>query len=287
MKIYRSYIVGVIAAIVILVPFFVLVGTGWPGKPNSCLDEKPNGCFCEHYNTADVLKGSPGVRQPVNTWFNLYALITAWIVATFIYVDRKKNADTTTAPNLMKSTSWMPDLYVFCVLFLGLGSMWFHASLKEWGGKLDGMSMFIYAAFLIFYSVRRLWNNAIFFWCAYIGTVVLNTALHGIVPSVILINVLVGGYLIVEIMIWCRTGKPFGGTILTGVLWWLAVIAIILATVFWKLSETGGSMCDPMSAFQPHGLLWHPLAGVMAVLLYFYWREADEPVTIESGLDEL
>jgi len=26
-----------------------------------------------------------------------------------------------------------------------------------------------------------------------------------------------------------------------------------------------GPMCDPKSGFQPHGLLWHPLAGVMAV----------------------
>jgi hypothetical protein len=32
-------------------------------------------------------------------------------------------------------------------------------------------------------------------------------------------------------------------------------------------------MCDPNAFFQPHGMLWHPLAGAMAVLLYFYWRE--------------
>jgi hypothetical protein len=57
-----------------------------------------------------------------------------------------------------------------------------------------------------------------------------------------------------------------------GLLWGGAAVAIILATIFWIFSQTGEDLCDPTSFFQPHGLLWHPLAGVMAVLLYFYWR---------------
>jgi hypothetical protein len=58
-------------------------------------------------------------------------------------------------------------------------------------------------------------------------------------------------------------------------LWWLAVACIGLATFFWVSSQTGRYMCDPHSKFQPHGLLWHPLAGAMALLLYFYWRRED------------
>jgi hypothetical protein len=284
---HRGFVVLGVGTVVLMAAFLTFVAVGWPGKPNSCIDEKPNdGCFCEHFDKADVFKGANGVRQPVNTWFNLYAIITASIVAIVVYFDRKKYG-TGTAPNLISSRSWMPDLYIFAVLFLGLGSMWFHASLTAWGGTLDGMSMFVYASFLIFYTVRRLWNNALFFWAAYLGTIALNTALHGHVDSLYLILLLVAGYLAVEIAVWVRTKKAFGGTLLTGTLWCLAVVAIIAATVFWKLSQTGGPMCDRFSAFQPHGLLWHPLAGVMAVLLYFYWREADEPVSVESGLGEL
>ena len=286
MKEYRGLIVLGVATVVILLPFFIFVAAGWPGKPNSCIDERPDGCFCEHFERRDVLNGAPGVRQSTNTWFNLYAIFTALIVASVVTYDRKQYGETD-APNLISSRSWMPDLYIFAVLFLGLGSMWFHASLKAWGGTLDGMSMFVYASFLIFYSVRRLWNNALFFWIAYLGTIALNTALHGRVDSLYLILLLVAGYLGVEIAIWVKTKKPFGGSVATGILWWLAVAAIIAATVFWKLSKTGGPLCDPFSAKQPHGLLWHPLAGVMAVLLYFYWRLADEPVSIQSGLDEL
>jgi hypothetical protein len=283
---YRGFVVLAVGVFVVLFPFMMFVALGWPGKPDDCIDDTPNSCFCERYNRNEVLKGASGVRQPANTWGNLYALITSSIVALVVFLDRRQFGEGY-APNLMRSRSWMPDVYIFAVLFLGLGSMWFHASLKKWGGTLDGMSMFIYASFLIFYSVRRLWNSALFFWLAYLGTIGLNTALHGHVESVILILLLVAGYVAVEITIWVKTKKPFGGTILTGVLWVLSVISIIMATVFWKLSQTGGSMCDPRSAFQPHGLLWHPLAGVMAVLLYFYWREADEPVSVEPGLGSL
>ena len=42
--------------------------------------------------------------------------------------------------------------------------------------------------------------------------------------------------------------------------------------MFCVLSQAGGPMCFPDSLFQPGGLLWHLLAEVMAVLLYFYWR---------------
>lgn len=44
------------------------------------------------------------------------------------------------------------------------------------------------------------------------------------------------------------------------------------AIMFCVLSQAGGPMCFPDSFFQPGGLLWHLLAGVMAVLLYFYRR---------------
>ena len=54
----------------------------------------------------------------------------------------------------MKSSSYVPDLYIFCVLFLGLGSMWFHASLTQWGGVIDAASMYVFLAFLVFYSIR-------------------------------------------------------------------------------------------------------------------------------------
>jgi hypothetical protein len=282
MGIYRGFIVWGAGIVLVLGAFLIFVAAGWPGAENSCVHDKPNNsCYCEAFNLNDVVKGAPGVRQQVNTWFNLYSIFTSFLVALFVYLDRKSGDSS----NLIRrSDSLIPDLYIFAVLFLGLGSMWFHGSLKEWGGVTDMLSMFVFAAFLVFYTIRRLWDSELFFWLGYGGTVVLFTivgeAWQWKFQSLILILILVAAYLVFEFIIWGRSGKVMQGTPLTITLWVGAVVAIISATIFWALSQTGGPLCDPNSAFQPHGLLWHPLAGVMAVLLYFYWREgADTPAT--------
>jgi len=284
MKLYRGFWFWGIGTVVILLPFFLFVLLGWPGKENPCINEKPNGCFCEEFTRADVISGKPGVRQPVNTWFNLYSIATAFLVAWFVYSDRKELGEGT-PQNLMKSNTLMPDVYIFAVLFLGLGSMWFHASIKEWGGVFDGLSMYIYASFLVWYSWRRLWNCSIFFWVGYPLTVLGFTLMHNRIPSFVLILMLVIAYVIVEVSIWIKTGRVMQRSStqnVTVVLWVSAVVAILMATFFWKLSQTDGLMCWPKSAFQPHGLLWHPLAGLMAVLLYFYWRESEDPQAAED-----
>jgi hypothetical protein len=274
----RAFVVWGIGAGVVLLAFMIFVIAGWPGEPNGCINSVPDGCFCEAFHRADVLSHAGGVRQPVNTWFNLYALFTSLLVAWAMYRDRRRGD----ARNLIRSDNPIADVYIFAVLFLGLGSMWFHASLKDWGGVTDELSMFVYAAFLVFYTIRRLWRSDVFFWIGYPTTVIGFTIWAALwkyeEKSLVLILILVGAYLLFEVIICARTGKWWQGKPLTIALWWCAVGAIVIATVFWALSKTGKPLCDPRSAFQPHGLLWHPLAGVMAVLLYFYWRE-EEPVT--------
>ena len=272
----RALIVWAAGTAVVLGAFLVFVLGGWPGAADGCLASTPNGCFCEAFDPADVAAGAAGVRQPVNTWFNLYALITSRVVALAVSSDRRKLAGP--PPNLMKSATLVPDLLVFAILFLGLGSMWFHASLTAWGGIVDRLSMYLYAAFLPFYSIRRMWNSASFFWIGWLATVILLTALGSVIPSVVAILLLVVAYVIVEVVIWVRTGAVMQGRAKTRTLWLLAIASIGVATLFWALSQTGRPLCHPTSLFQPHGMIWHPLAGVMALLLYFYWREAVDPV---------
>jgi hypothetical protein len=273
---YRGFIVWGAGIFVVLGSFLIFVLAGWPGAANKCIQDSPDSCYCEAFNTAQAIKGAPGVRQPVNTWFNLYSILTSLMVASVVYYDRSNGVE----GNPLRSSGWIPDLYIFAVLFLGLGSMWFHGSLKEWGGIFDGLSMYVFAVFLVFYSVRRLWGSEVFFWLAYAGTVALFTFIGAVwdwkYKSLILILVLVAAYFVFEVIIWQRSGKVMQGKALTVALWIAAVLAIIAATVFWALSQTGGPLCRPQDFFQPHGLLWHPLAGVMAVFLYFYWREDEE-----------
>lgn len=273
MTAYRSFIVLGVGTAAVLLPFLLFVAIGWPGAHDSCVESAS--CFCEAFSLADVDAGANGVRQPVNTWFNLYSLLTAGLVALVMHLDRK---DGPSGENLMRSNNFIADIYVFAVLFLGLGSMWFHASIVGWAGNIDGLSMYVYAVFLVFYTLRRLVDSDLLFWIGYPVTVGLFLVVHALwqweFKSLILIVTLVVAYLVLEIVVGTRPGRSlWQGKWLTILLWWLAVGCIGFATLFWALSQTGGVMCNPHAFFQPHGILWHPLAGAMAVLLYFYWRE--------------
>jgi hypothetical protein len=264
--VYRGFFVWGAGIVVCLGAFLIFVAAGWPGSENNCISGKTNTCYCEAFNIHEVKIGAPGVRQPVNTWFNLYAIGTSFVVALFVYFDRNNGGYT----NLIRSNTLIPDLYIFAVLFLGLGSMWFHGSLKAWGGVTDLLSMFVFAAFLVFFTIRRWWDSDLFFWLGYVVTVVLFTIVGALwdwqFASLILILILVAAYAAAEFSI--SGSKPFSSW-----KWWSGVGSILAATLFWALSQTGGPLCDPKSFFQPHGLLWHPLAGVMAVFMYFYWRQ--------------
>lgn len=318
---YRPFIVWLVGTVVVLGAFLAFVLAGWPGDANGCMwgNDTPspagarafippgphasaaakkayaaleaqvardNTCYCEAFSVPDAALGPSGVRQKVNTWFNLYSIGTALLVAFGVFFSRQNGGSS----KLIESNTWMPDTYVFAVLFLGLGSMWFHGSMKEWAGMFDTLSMYTFTGFLVFFTIRRLWDNAIFFWIAYLATIlaftivgeIISAANHGANVSEYLILILVGAYFVFESILWANDGSDawytnwwnhiwFGGNSVSWK-WWCGVAAILLAMFFWTYSQTGKFMCSPTSFFQPHGLLWHPLAGVSAVFLYYYWK---------------
>jgi len=281
---YRGFIVWGGGIFLVLGLFVLFMLSGWPGGgPDQCTQQKPtNTCYCEAYNPAQVAGHTPGVRQKVNTWFNLYAIITSLVVAGFICKDRLEFGEAGSL-NPIRSNSFVPDLYIFAVLFLGLGSMWFHAALRTPWSWFDGLSMYVFTAFLIAYTAGRIWRSelgTVLIWTGYALLVVLFSAfgaldIFGDKTSLILICIMVAVYVIVEIIATARAGWP---NLVAG-LWWVGgVIFIGVATLAWIKSQTGEPWCNPNAFFQPHGLIWHPFAGGMAVCLYFYWRNLPDPV---------
>jgi hypothetical protein len=319
---YRGFWVWGAGTVLVLGSFLIFVLAGWPGDVNSCIwgdagapknasqlltppprnasksqaaayqntlatIKKNNTCYCEDFSVPDAVSGASGTRQGVNTWFNLYSIGTSFVVAFGIYLSRRDGSS-----KLIGSSGLIPDAYIFAVLFLGLGSMWFHGAMKEWGGITDTLSMYLFAAFLVFFTIRRRWDSDLFFWLAYLGTAigltilgeVLAQATNSSLISLFLILSLVAAYAALEFRLWSKDGtgsssqnwwnhfKWWGDDLDTSWRWWAAVGSILAASAFWKLSQTGQPLCSPGKFFQPHGLLWHPLAGVMAVFLYFYWR---------------
>lgn len=279
---YRAGIVW-LSGIVALMTLFLLFAyvIGWPAWIDDCAK---TGCYCEHYDLAAVQAGARGVRQPINTWFNLYAILTSGVMMVLLGIDRWKG----NSGNAMRSSWWVADAYVFAALFLGLGSMWLHASISKAVSWMDGLSMYVFAAFLVFYTLDRGlakrgvsdgWRTNLMRW-AYPGTAVAFTVIGSIgVPSLYLIIALVTVYLALEIF--------YAGFIYDwhAVFYWTAgAAAMENAVIFWVLSKTSTSpLCDPMSKFQAHGMLWHPLAGVMALMMFFYWRRDTGPFTVPGG----
>lgn len=250
--------------------FLVAYVIGWPTSVDRCVEEGT--CFCEAFDLDQVKAGATGIRQKVNTLSNFYAVLTSLFVAVMMVCDRYGAG----SKNVMKSTWWVTELWVFAVLFLGLGSMWFHASISSAVSWLDSMSMFVFATFLVFYTLDRGFakravaskTRDLVFAIGYPLTVLVCTVLQiAGVDSFVLIFTLVLAYVLMEFL---YAGFIFDTWAMC--YWLIGVFAMENAILFWALSNDGGPLCDPDSWFQPHGLLWHPLAGVMAVMIYLYWR---------------
>lgn len=284
----RPWVAWISAALALMGLFMLFsVDIGWPTVPDSCVAE--NHCYCENFDASLIVRGATGVRQPVNTWSNLYVFLTVPIIAFMISRDRHIGKPI----NQMQSNDFFPDLYTVVALFLGLGSMWLHASGAKHVAWMDGMSMYVFAGFLVFYTLDRMLLTSmapmpvrrVLFLIAYPLTVIWFTRIGaGGASSTGLIGGLVGVYVLLELlprdarfwragfcwwpmnMIWLRDGWA-------ALFWWLGLGCFGFAALARALSEKEGKpWCNPDSFFQPHGLIWHIFCGIMAVLLYFYWR---------------
>jgi len=316
----REFLVWALGVFVVLGSFLGFVAAGWPGSVNNCITSTgvslapppakdtpkerqryldtqakklaANTCYCEAFNLEDVVNGAPGVRQPTNTWSNLYAVVSSLVVAWLVFLDRKYSAGDSTNP--IRSHVWIPLAYIFVLQFLGLGSMWLHGALKEWGGFTDDFSMYLFVLFLVFYTGYRLgvayslkWS--IWLWLGYLPIVILVSAVGELISqrnptkpvSEVIIIILGSIYGVLQgwywVWYWWKTSEWTWQTFFlwirqTFFLWLGALASFGLAFLFWTLSKTGKPWCWPNSWFQLHGLGWHLMAGVMALLIYLFWR---------------
>jgi hypothetical protein len=280
----------------VLTLFFIFAGLGWPGAMDSCVTENKaktpsiteNGCYCEPFSISDVKNHVPGFRQPFNTFSNLYVLGTGAFLTFIAWKQRKlreklKNIPTTDK-NRFRRTDLFPIYYIQVVIFLGLGSMWFHASIVSWGGLFDQMSMYALVTFLLAYSLMRLLGDGkletlgfLFTYWAILLILYFPLAWFQI-PSVLVIAISMIPYGIMEFLIWLfdwALDKENKQSFWVYWRYWIiGFVLFMIAIVVRGQSETGKALCiSCSSAFQYHGV-WHVLSGGMAVLLYFHWVKA-------------
>lgn len=233
----------------------------WPGAPNYCVAQ--GDCYCE--------APRPGpIRQPANTWscvgFGLAGIWVAW----------RSGRDRARTPGPYLRRGFYPGLYASTLAFLGPGSAMFHASLTNWGGAVDVLSMLAWICFLLYYNVASLydWSRSRFL-TAYLVTIAIGIAPRLLLPraGVPLFAVLVVVWLATEALV----GRPVGTLGIRRRVdrrrkyLWAALGTDLIALLIWSGSHSGGWLCDPSSLLQGHAV-WHVLNAVAGAFLYPYLR---------------
>ncbi|MFN8597282.1 MAG: ceramidase domain-containing protein [Anaerolineae bacterium] len=214
-------------------------------RPATCW---PDACFCEAISAGSI-------RQPINTWSNLAFVIVGVIVA---------------ADRVLRRSDRL--IFAWACVAIGLGSMFYHASLSFVGQWFDVMSMYLLGTFMVLYAARRLKSTRNWNFAAYYA--VINVAL-GVLLIVwpdarrYLFGVLISVALVLETILQRRhqtTAKPP----------WLiaALTAYVIAQVIWTL-DLNHIVCDPNSFIQGHAV-WHVLTAISAGLVYGYYRSEEQ-----------
>ena len=256
--------------------FFVLgLALNWlPSTPNDpeyddyLLSPDPGKIiFCEGYE-------SGWVKQPIGVWSDL-AFIAAGLAVVFIAGTRPLPA-----PNPMADpNSLIPLGYALALIFMGPGSMVYHASLKLWAGWFDNMSIILWAGFALSYTVTRLlgaWFGAplelvwLLFGVIAVGVGAL-TATNKLSPRNSQL-IVAGAWFIVELLLMIAAWLGFTPGFQRSTGWFIAaVIAFALAFACWLPSGAVWRIwCEPESPIQGHGF-WHLFAAIGGLLIYCYF----------------
>jgi hypothetical protein len=203
----------------------------------------PDHCFCEAVR-------SQLIRQPANTISGLSFIIVAVLVWS--------------SPNTFAMLPVYRRLYAFAAGLIGLGTMFYHASLTFWGQTADVLGMYLIATFLVLLNVARvrrlsdaalvtiyLASNAIL-----LGGLIVLPAARRYVFAVLIV-------LAVSLELLARRREPTGHE----TRFFTAAVAVLaIGFLIWSLDITR-TWCAPTSWLQGHAV-WH-IAGATALWLIY------------------
>lgn len=253
----------------LMVALGILLALDWlpATQDDSCL--AANDCHCEA-----LLSGARKIKQPVNTWSDLGFVAAGLLVFFMIGADRLSGIS---AANPLRESGFYSIVYGLLVIYLGPGSMFYHASIKKWGGWLDNMSMVLWTAFLIMYVFARgipMSESvaAIIFLVIVVFSGAIIWFVEGSGKFIFGGMVAVWGVLEIVILIAQATGNSVMGLHRSEWGWLvLAAAAFGLAIFIWLRSNDGQPWCFPNSWAQGHAA-WHLLSAVSAFSIFLYLR---------------
>ncbi len=241
--------------------FLAYARQGWPGAPHPCVAEAD--CYCEAARTG-------WIRQPANTW----SCLAGVLVGLGIAASAGGGKDMTRAgpgANRMRADPFYPALYACIVVYSGIGAAFFHASLTDWGGKLDMASMVLSFGFWLAYNVTRARDLtrgrflALFLGLA--AVLLVPRVVFGVLGLEIFAG-LVAAVLVSEVLV-ARSPLRIERRWL-----WIGLALYLPALLVWWLSLSGHPLCDPASLLQGHAV-WHVITALSPAALYLYFRDGE------------
>jgi hypothetical protein len=203
----------------------------------------PDHCFCEAVR-------SELIRQPANTISGLSFILVAVLVLS--------SANTIAMPRVYRR------LYAFAAALIGIGTMFYHASLTFWGQTADVLGMYLIATFLVVLNlarVRRLSDAALV--TIYLagnatllgGLIVLPAARRYVFALLVILAVFL------ELLARRREPTRRETRFVTA-----AVAVLAFGFLIWSLDITR-TWCAPTSWLQGHAV-WHIAGATAAWLIY-------------------
>ena len=263
--IYKIYGIALLTTSALLLLFVFLNlhfdGSIWQTMQQSKSALTAEYCELDHY--------AHFFRQSINTYSNLAYFFLGMIVVLISFYDKKYKTEN---KNLVQQFPFISCFFGVCLIYLSIGSAFFHASLTWIGQRIDMNATYSICIVLIGISYYRLLikENAsnqfkrIFVGCLFL-IILLFIQIHLLISSLYLLPFLI-------LLIICGTvlnylqNKPNFNISLAIMSLLLMIGAFILRTM-----DVQKIACDPTSVYQGHAL-WHFFTGMSAFLLYWFYR---------------
>jgi hypothetical protein len=259
----RLTLIAVPSIIVLFAILFGGLDYNWDRwAPATCM---PSGCFCEGVRLGFI-------RQPANTWSSLaFAFAGFWLIWR-----AKKDVYRGAARSNPITTQFLYGaVFGACLIVIGLGSAFYHASLTLAGQFIDVMGMYFLAGFMLTYNISRSYRvNPSLMVGAYVALV---SSLAFVLLRFPGVRRYVFASMIIVVLILEYSARRRGKSTIATSYIYSALGLLLAAFVIWILDITRLT-CSPESWLQGHAV-WHILCALATLLLYMYYRSESVGVT--------
>jgi len=215
-------------------------------------------CFCETVKAGLI-------AQTSNTWSSLSFIIVGLIIGWLAMKDTKKF---TLGKNLLKNNKTFGLFYGGLVIFIGLGTMYYHARLNLLGQFFDITGMYLLILSILFYRLPKIFNiQKLKLFTGYIGANFITILIQFLYPDTR--RYIFAGLIILTLLVEYKIRKITSITLQNSLLF-LAIGTMLLGFIIWILDITK-ILCNPHSLLQGHAI-WHICCSLSALFIYLYYR---------------